>query len=196
MSGVLSSSMSSTSFHFSLSPASHFTRLQQTAMLVLLPAPAWARGISTVSRAARERQVHQRGRVLMEHLLEHPVQFRVLFFEQLRGLEEILRQHRKEFMFVRICVTTDVGVIPRRMGKFPCNIFHPVLNGLPGNLGRQPVSASSNSTRCANSWIPTLPLVDAVSNPASSDGLDRIITPRICLSPTMPRMFTPAFPVV
>ena len=72
------------------------------------------------------------------------------------------------------------------------NILHPVLNGLPGNLRRKPVSAS-HSTRWANSWIPTLSLVDGLSNPARSDGFDRIITPRIRLSPTMPKRSRPDF---
>ena len=61
------------------------------------------------------------------------------FCNSLGELEEILGQNRKEFVFVRVGVTVDVGMILGRMGKFLCHIPHPMLDRLPGNFGRQAV---------------------------------------------------------
>ena len=106
-------------------------------MLVLLPAPTRTGSIPAVSLAARGRQLQQRSGVLVEHLPEHRVQLRVLFLQQVRRLEEILGQNRKEFVFVRVGVIVDVGTILGRMGKFLCHVLHPMLDGLPGNLRRE-----------------------------------------------------------
>jgi hypothetical protein len=59
---------------------------------------------------------------------------RVLSLQEFRRFEEIFSQNRKKFVFVRVCIIVEIGVIPGRMREFMCHVLHPMLDCLPGNL--------------------------------------------------------------
>ena len=61
----------------------------------------------------------------MEQLLEHPIQLRIFFFEQVRRLEEIFRQHRKKFMFVCVRVIANVRNDFWKDGRVPAQRIAP-----------------------------------------------------------------------
>ena len=130
-----------------------------------------------VSRAARECLLQQSCRVLMEHLLEHPIQLRILFLKQVGDLKRNTlpapqKIHGRSCKHNRGCRNDSW-----RDGKARVRHTAPSASRLAGEPGRNAVFGLFSLHQMSElAEVPTLSLVDGSSNPARRDGEDRIIT--------------------
>ena len=110
-------------------------------MFIFPPAAAGAGCVTAESPAPPGQGGQECFRVLMEEVPQQGIKGGIAAFQQIGRGEEVLGQHREEFVFVRIGVIADMGATGGGMGQFPRHVADPLSNRHPGDFRRQPIFA-------------------------------------------------------